>query len=90
MYVKTGAGNIILPHSENIVIISIRPHDGSPVRTRVFAKIVEIETVGKVFGDVIRELESQAVYYQGNTYSFQQYYKNYLNHEKMVESRIEV
>lgn len=43
-------------------MLSVVPHDSTPVRLRVFAKIVEIETADRSLGDVIKELETQATY----------------------------
>lgn len=54
---KQGAGNVVLPHNEATILLSVKPHDSTPVRLRVFAKIVEIDTVDRSLGDVIKELE---------------------------------
>ncbi|KAH0575389.1 hypothetical protein SS50377_23022 [Spironucleus salmonicida] len=87
IFIRSGAGSIILPQSSNNAMITIMPFSTNTVRARIYAKIIEIESYGRKFGEVINELENKSVYIQGTANAL----NSIISKEKEIfECRIEV
>ncbi|CAL6074068.1 Conserved_hypothetical protein [Hexamita inflata] len=87
IYIRSGAGAMILPHSSSQAVITVFPLSCRTVRAKIYAKIVEIDSTDRKYSEVVKDLESQSVYLQGTVQAFNQYQN--VDSDKMFECRLE-
>lgn len=61
VFIRSGAGGVILPRSSGRVVLQVRPWSRRPVRAEVYVRVVEARGEAG-YAELVRELESQAVY----------------------------
>ena len=70
IYIKSGAGMLILPHSSFVATLTVQPFSNRAVRAKVYAKIIEVDAADRKLSEVVQELEDQAIYMQGTVQAF--------------------